>query len=118
MKYECNWCNHTRPCVVEYSGSNECKPDRCMISPEQAGAFELVEDHECEWERSEILDIELKAAQKNEEAPETIDNKERLAIALIDKLTHLQPRAKNLWSEHQLVNDILDEWRSATSAIS
>ena len=74
MKYECNWCNHTRPCVVEYSGSNECKPDRCMISPEQAGAFELVEDHECEWERSEILDIELKAAQKNEEAPETIDN--------------------------------------------
>ena len=83
MKYGCNWCNHTRPCVVEYSGSNECKPDRCMISPEQAGAFELVEDHECEWERSEILDIELKAAQKNEEAPETIDNNRSDVISLI-----------------------------------
>ena len=86
MKYECNWCNHTRPCVVEYSGSNECKPDRCMISPEQAGAFELVEDHECEWERSEILDIELKAAQKKAEAPETIDNKSSLKLPEWEKI--------------------------------
>ena len=68
------------------------------------------------WNRHK--EIHSKAAQKNEEAPGTIDNNERLAIALLNKLTQLQPQAKNLWSEHQLVNDILDEWRSATSAIS
>ena len=59
------------------------------------------------------------AALKQSERRKTVAAKpavqhSQLAIALVNKWAQLQPRAATLWQEHQLVNDILDAWRSAT----
>jgi len=72
MKFECDFCNPGNPCVFDYKGNPECKPDRCPISPEATGEFESEEEQVKEWALSEKGDSKNSPSSTEQQTNEAI----------------------------------------------